>query len=74
MIVALVLIVPALPVFADYEISWHTIDGGGGVSSGGDCVLTGTIGQPDSGIMSAGDYVLNGGFWAGSYAGHVVLC
>ena len=47
-----------------YEISWYTIDGGGGQSSGGDYVLTGTIGQPDA-AYSTGDYELIGGFWPG---------
>lgn len=51
---------------ADYEISWYTIDGGGGTSSGGPYVLVGTIGQPDAGISSGGDYVLNSGYWAGT--------
>jgi len=31
-----------------YEITWYTIDGGGGTSTGGPYVLTGTIGQPDA--------------------------
>lgn len=53
----------SLPVFGDYEISWHTIDGGGGRSSGGDYALVGTIGQPDTGEMSGGGYTLSGGFW-----------
>jgi len=35
----------------DYEISWSTIDGGGGRSTGGDFALVGTIGQPDAGQM-----------------------
>ncbi len=47
----------------DYEISWSTIDGGGGRSIGGDFALVGTIGQPDAGEMSGGDYDLSGGFW-----------
>lgn len=55
----------------DYEISWSTIDGGGGRSSGGDYSLVGTIGQPDAGEMSGGDYSLSGGFWVG---GTVVSC
>ncbi len=54
----------ALPVSADYEISWSTIDGGG-TSTGGDYALVGTIGQPDAGEMSGGDYKLAGGFWPG---------
>ena len=53
--------------FADYDISWYTIDGGGGISTEGDYELVGTIGQPDAGVMSGGDFVLSGGFWAGSY-------
>lgn len=40
--------------YGDYAISWSTIDGGGGESSGGPYVLMGTIGQPDAGAMSGG--------------------
>jgi len=32
----------------DYILTWSTIDGGGGQSSGGPYKLTGTIGQPES--------------------------
>ncbi len=48
-----------------YELSWSTIDGGGGRSSGGDFTLTGTIGQPDAAYSSGGNYELLGGFWPG---------
>ena len=48
-----------------YELSWYTIDGGGGTSCGGQYVLTGTIGQPDADWSKAGDYELLGGFWPG---------
>ena len=51
------------PTFADYEITWSTIDGGGGTSTGGNYALVGITGQPDAGQMSGGDYVLSGGFW-----------
>ncbi len=47
----------------DYELSWYTIDGGGGTSTGGDYALSATIGQPDAGEMSGGDYAVSGGFW-----------
>jgi hypothetical protein len=50
---------------ADYSITWQTIDGGGGRSSGGQYVLTGTIGQPDAAYSEGGDYELLGGFWPG---------
>ena len=46
-----------------YDLTWSTIDGGGGRSTGGAFILEGTIGQPDAGLMSGGDYVLAGGFW-----------
>ena len=55
------------PVIADYDISWHTVDGGGGVSSGGEYTLAGSIGQPDPGVSEGGDYVLSGGFLPGSH-------
>jgi len=52
-------------VNADYSISWYTIDGGGGTSSGSNYVLSGTIGQPDAGYHNGGSYELLGGFWVG---------
>jgi hypothetical protein len=48
---------------AQYSIDWWTIDGGGGTSSNGPYTLTGTIGQPDAGVMSGGNFTLVGGFW-----------
>ena len=48
-----------------YELSWFTIDGGGGTSTGGVYSVTGTIGQPDAGgPMTNGQYSVIGGFWA----------
>lgn len=58
-------IAPALG--EDYAIDWHTIDGGGGTSTGGSYTLSGTIGQPDAtaaAAMTGGNYTLTGGFWA----------
>ena len=55
----------AAPVLGQYRIDWYTIDGGGGTSSGGPYVLTGTIGQPDADWASGGTYELLGGFWPG---------
>ena len=46
-----------------YSIDWYTIDGGGGTSAGGVYSVTGTIGQPDAGAMSGGNYTVMGGFW-----------
>jgi hypothetical protein len=48
-----------------YSIDWHTIDGGGGTSTGGVYAVSGTIGQPDAGpTMTNGQYAVTGGFWA----------
>jgi len=47
----------------NFSIDWHTIDGGGGTSTGGVYSVSGTIGQPDAGAMSGGSYSLAGGFW-----------
>jgi len=52
-------------VEAKYDLSSYTIDNGGGVSTGGDYSLVGTIGQPEAGAMSGGSYELLGGFWPG---------
>lgn len=51
--------------FGDYELSWYTIDGGGGRSIGGPYTLTGTIGQPDAAYSRGGNFELLGGFWPG---------
>jgi len=62
--VALLTLAFGLAVWAqDYSIDWHTIDGGGGTSTGGVYSVTGAIGQPDAGAMSGGNYTLTGGFW-----------
>jgi len=50
-------------VAAEYEIPWYTIDGGGRTSTGGPYSLTGTIGQPDTGVSSAGMVVNSAGFF-----------
>ena len=49
-----------------YDLTWHTVDGGGATSStGGGYALAGTVGQPDAGALSGGSYALAGGFWGG---------
>ena len=58
----------AIPALAqdnnDYNLSWNTIDGGGGLSvslTDPNYTLTGTIGQADAGALSD-SYTLDGGF------------
>ena len=47
----------------NFSIEWFTIDGGGGTSTGGVYSVSGTIGQPDAGRMTGGNYSIDGGFW-----------
>ena len=55
-----------------YDLTWSTIDAGGGTSTGGGYTLSATIGQPDAGAsLSGGGYTLDGGFWAGGTSGGV---
>jgi len=51
---------------AQYAINWHTMDGGGGTSTGGTYSVSGTIGQPDASAAGTnGQYSVTGGFWSG---------
>jgi hypothetical protein len=69
LVLVLVLLVSGMVLAADnYNLSWWTVDGGGGVSTSLnlDYTLSGTIGQPDAGaVASGGGYTLAGGFWHG---------
>lgn len=48
----------------EFDLAWHSIDGGGVMrSTGGGFELSGTIGQPDAGILNGGEFSLSGGFW-----------
>ena len=50
-----------------YDLSWLTVDSGGGSSSSDGYTLSGTIGQFDVGAaLNGGDYTLVGGFWSGA--------
>ncbi len=55
-----------------YDLTWWTVDGGGGPASGGSYALMGTVGQPDAGsALTGGGYTLVGGFWPGASSGGV---
>jgi hypothetical protein len=61
---SILLAASALAVCAQsYSIEWFTIDGGG-TSTGGVYSVSGTIGQPDAGAMSGGNFSVTGGFWS----------
>ena len=59
----------------DFEITKSTIDGGGGLSSGGVFSTTGTIGQPEANrqLASGGGFTLSGGFWANASSSDVIF-
>jgi hypothetical protein len=56
-----------------YDLSWYTIDGGGGILSGGGYVLNATTGQSDAGQLTGSGYTLKGGFWSLPMPGYVYL-
>jgi len=71
--VTIVLLLPVTVTLAQsgggYDLSWSSVDGGGYTfSSGGAYTLGGTVGQPDAGLLSGGNYTLGGGFWGGGAA------
>lgn len=58
----------AVPILAQtgggYDLTWNSIDGGGGMSSGSGYILSGAIGQPDANLAVGAGYTLVSGFWA----------
>ena len=67
-VVSLGVIIPVLAQSGGgFDLTWSTLDGGGGATSaGGGYEVSGTVGQPDAsaaGAMSGGNYALTGGFW-----------
>lgn len=57
----------------EYDLSWFTVDGGGEASNQNGYTLTGTVGQPDVGVMSGGAYTLAGGFWGPTGSENIYL-
>lgn len=58
----LLLFSPGL-LFGQYQIEWSAFGGGGGHSTGGVYVVTGTIAQDTGDSASGGGYGLVSGFW-----------
>ena len=66
---AFVLTCAAAASSGELTLGWWTIDAGGDVvADGSGDSLSGTIGQPDAGVLSGGTYTLVGGFWGDSGA------
>ena len=61
---------PSASLGTGYDLTWYTIDGGGGTSVGvgspNPNILIGTMGQPDAGLLTGNGYTLVGGFWSGA--------
>ena len=57
--------VSAFSAMAAYDVRWQSVDAGSAVTAGGGFTLTGTVGQPDAGMLVGGGYDLAGGFWPG---------
>ena len=51
-----------------FAVSPSVIASGGGTSTGGIFSVSGTIGQPATGNLAGGNFVLQGGFWSGAVA------
>lgn len=65
LLIALLVTAGVVIAQALYSADWWTADGGGGQAvSGGDYSAGVTIGQPDAGAASGGDYELSSGFWS----------
>jgi hypothetical protein len=72
-LVSLALLLALLPLVlasasGSFDLSWWSVDGGGGPSGGGDFNLQGVAGQPDPGLLQGGDFSLAGGFLSGGTA------
>jgi len=68
LVLGLALALVSAPALAGggYNLSWWTVDGGGGTSTSVSpgYSLSGTVGQPDAGQLSGGGYQVSGGFWS----------
>jgi hypothetical protein len=56
-------------VSANYDLSWHTIAGGGGRMESAGHTLLGTAGQSLTGPMSSSARALGSGFWCNDLPG-----
>lgn len=57
-----------------FDLSWWSVDGGGGESAGGSFTLTADIGQPESGLASSDGRVLDAGLWSGVTDNQPLFC
>jgi hypothetical protein len=60
---AVLLLAPAFGWAQTYTIDWWDT-GAGATVTGGSYSLSGSVGQPDAGTLTGGEFTLMGGFWA----------
>src|SRR5262249_42198202 len=53
----------SLAIAQSYSIPSCVMAAGASTCANGQYALSGTIGQPDAGVLSHGSYTLSGGFW-----------
>jgi hypothetical protein len=63
LVISLLSLAPALEA-QDFSLDWYKVAGGGGTSAAGAYSLSGTLGQPEAGILKGGSYSMAGGFWS----------
>ena len=64
LVIAVLIMIPAVAEGKQWNLSWFTIDGGGGACIGDEWQLQGTVGQADAvTLLSGGDFTIAGGFW-----------
>jgi hypothetical protein len=70
LLLLVLLSIPAVAYADDggYQVNWWTIDGGSATSSSGDYALSGSLGQPDTALLTGGGFTLQGGYWSGAVA------
>jgi len=77
LVLGLLTVLITAPILAQtgggYDLTWISIDGGGGTSSSGSYSLSGTIGQPDSSLAGGAGYTLVSGFWAADGGSSIFL-
>lgn len=49
-----------------WDVSWRATSSGGGVSAGGNYVVTGSLGQPVAAHSAGGAYAVDSGYLAGT--------
>lgn len=63
-VIVSILLLTSIASAQNFSVDWFTVDGGGDSSAAGGFSVSGSIGQPDAGEMSGGNYAVVGGFWA----------